>query len=309
MADADLNTSHDEPAGPPSPGEAAGAGGLVRVRLDLGYDGTDFAGWAAQPGQRTVAGTLRAALATLLRLEPARVELVVAGRTDAGVHAAGQVCHVDVPESVWTALPGRSKLEPAESMLRRLAGVLPPDVRVHAVAPAPEGFDARFSAVWRRYTYRVCDHPAGVPSLRRHEVMAYPRPLDVATMDDAAGRLLGLHDYAAFCRRREGATTIRTLLEYGWTRDDDGFAVARVVADAFCHSMVRALVGAVLPVGDGRRGVGWPIQVLAAGVRDPAVTVAPARGLVLSEVGYPADGELARRAEESRCRRALPATP
>jgi tRNA pseudouridine38-40 synthase len=308
VADADPRTSH-EPTERPQPGEAAGAGGLVRVRLDLGYDGTDFAGWAAQPGQRTVQGTLQAALVTLLRLEPARVALVVAGRTDAGVHATGQVCHVDLPEGVWTAIPGRGRLDPAESMLRRLAGVLPPDVRVHAVAPAPEGFDARFSAVWRRYTYRVCDHPAGVPPLRRHEVMPYPRPLDVATMDDAAGRLLGLHDYAAFCRRREGATTIRTLVEYGWTRDDDGLVVAGVVADAFCHSMVRALVGAVLPVGDGRRGVGWPAQVLAAGVRDPAVTVAPARGLVLSEVGYPADGELARRAEESRCRRVLPATP
>jgi tRNA pseudouridine38-40 synthase len=286
----------------------AGSGGFVRVRLDLGYDGTDFAGWAVQPGQRTVAGTLQAALATLLRVDSAQVELVVAGRTDAGVHAAGQVCHVDVPEDAWAALPGRSTLDPARSMLRRLAGVLPPDVRVHGVALAPEGFDARFSAVWRRYTYRVCDHPAGVPPLRRHEVMHHPRPLDVAAMDEAAARLLGLRDFAAFCRRREGATTIRTLLAYGWTRDHDGFVVARVLADAFCHSMVRALVGALLPVGDGRREVCWPVQVLAAGVRDPAVTVVPARGLVLSEVGYPADGELARRAEEARSRRTPPGT-
>jgi tRNA pseudouridine38-40 synthase len=289
----------------------AGSGGLVRaevvrVRLDLGYDGTDFAGWAVQPGLRTVQGTLQAALATLLRLPAETVEVVVAGRTDAGVHAVGQVCHVDVPDDAWTGLPGRSALNPAASMLRRLSGVLPPDVRVQSVSLAPPGFDARFSAVWRRYTYRVCDHPAGVPPLRRHEVVPYPRPLDVAAMDDAAGRLLGLHDFAAFCRRREGATTIRTLLEYGWARDADGFAVARVVADAFCHSMVRALVGAVLPVGDGRRAAGWPAMVLAAGVRDPGVSVAPARGLVLSEVGYPADADLAARAEQARSRRVLP---
>lgn len=278
----------------------------MRIRLDLGYDGTDFSGWAVQPGLRTVQGSLQTALDTLLRLEPGTAEVVVAGRTDAGVHADGQVCHVDVPAGSWTALPRRSALDPATSLLRRLSGVLPADVRVHRVGVAPPGFDARFSATWRRYTYRVCDHPAGVPPLRRRDVVPYPRPLDAAAMDQAGRQLLGLHDFAAFCRRREGATTIRTLLEYGWVRDEQGFLVARVMADAFCHSMVRALVGAVLPVGDGRREVGWPRQVLAAGVRDPAVTVAPARGLVLSQVGYPAVGDLARRAEEARSRRVLP---
>ncbi|HET9654511.1 MAG TPA: tRNA pseudouridine(38-40) synthase TruA [Kineosporiaceae bacterium] len=280
--------------------------GTLRVRLDLGYDGGAFAGWAGQPGLRTVQDTLQTALATLLRLPAGDVRLVVAGRTDAGVHATGQVCHVDVPEPAWATLPGRSNREPAVAMLRRLAGVLPQDVRVHAVALAPPGFDARFAAVWRRYTYRVCDHPAGVPPLRRHDVIAYPRPLDVAAMSAAGELLTGLHDFAAFCRRREGATTIRTLLEYSWRRDEDGFAVARVVADAFCHSMVRALVGAVLPVGDGRRGVDWPAGVLAAGVRDPGVTVAPARGLVLTEVGYPAEDQLAQRSREARSRRTLP---
>lgn len=278
----------------------------MRVRLDLGYDGTDFAGWAAQPRQRTVQGTLQAALATVLRQDPDDVELTVAGRTDSGVHATGQVCHVDVPVGAWAAQPGRGTRTPAGALLRRLAGVLPPDVRVHAVRLAPPGFDARFSAVQRRYAYLVCDHAAGVPPLRRRDVVAYPRRLDVAAMDDAAARLTGLHDFAAFCRRREGATTIRTLLEYRWARDDDGLVVARVVADAFCHSMVRSLVGAVLPVGEGRRGTDWPAQVLAAGVRDPRVSVAPPRGLVLAEVGYPADDELARRADEARTRRSLP---
>lgn len=284
------------------------------MRLGVGYDGSGFAGWAAQPGRRTVQGVLTDALATLFRVPADGVELVVAGRTDAGVHATGQVCHVDVPADVWAELPGRSRREPAASLLRQLAGILPPDVRVHEVAPAPAGFDVRFSALRRTYTYRVCDHPGGVPPLRRHDVVAHQRRLDVAAMDDASGRLVGLRDFAAFCRRREGATTIRTLLEYTWARDEEGeegeeeegFVVARVVADAFCHSMVRALVGAALAVGDGRRPVGWPAQVLAAGVRDPRVIVAPARGLVLDRVDYPPEGDLVARANQARARRTLP---
>jgi tRNA pseudouridine38-40 synthase len=276
----------------------------VRVRLDLGYDGTAFAGWAAQPGQRTVQGELTAALATLLRTD---VALTVAGRTDAGVHATGQVAHVDVPLPAWEALPGRAVgRSPADALLARLAGVLPDDVRVHGVQVAPPGFDARFAALSRRYAYRVCDHPAGVPPLRRHDVAGHRRPLDAAAMSEAAATLEGLHDFAAFCRRREGATTVRTLLEYRWDRDDQGFLVARVVADAFCHSMVRALVGAVLPVGDGRRPVAWPASVLAGGVRDPAVTVAPALGLTLAEVRYPPDDALAARVAEARAVRQLP---
>jgi len=274
------------------------------VRLDLGYDGTAFAGWAAQPGLRTVQGVLTAALATLLRTD---VAVTVAGRTDAGVHATGQVCHVDVPPPAWEALPGRAVgRSPAEALLARLAGVLPDDVRVHGVCVAPPGFDARFAALCRRYAYLVCDDPSGVPPLRRHDVVAHRRPLDVAAMARAAASLEGLHDFAAFCRRREGATTVRTLLEYRWDRDDQGFLVARVVADAFCHSMVRALVGAVLPVGEGRLPVEWPASVLAAGVRDPAVTVAPAHGLTLVEVRYPPDGELAARAAQARAVRHLP---
>jgi tRNA pseudouridine38-40 synthase len=276
----------------------------VRVRLDLGYDGTAFAGWAAQPGQRTVQGVLTAALATLLRHD---VALTVAGRTDAGVHATGQVAHVDVPSAAWEALPGRAVgRAPAAALLARLAGVLPDDVRVHGACVAPPGFDARFAALSRRYAYLVCDDPAGVPPLRRHDVAGHRRPLDVAAMSAAAASLEGLHDFAAFCRRREGATTVRTLLEYRWDLDDQGFLAARVVADAFCHSMVRALVGAVLPVGEGRRPPEWPASVLAARVRDPAVTVAPAHGLTLVEVRYPPATELATRAAESRALRKLP---
>jgi tRNA pseudouridine38-40 synthase len=282
-------------------------GGFVRVRLDLGYDGTDFAGWAEQPNLRTVAGTLRSAVATVVRAAPDALGLVVAGRTDAGVHATGQVCHLDLPAEAFAGVPGRSTLAPSDALLRRLSGVLPDDLRVHRVAVAAPGFDARFSALRRRYAYLICDEPSGSPPLRRRDVLAHRRPLDVAAMDDAAGRLVGLRDFAAFCKRREGATTIRTLEAYGWSRSPEGFAVARVVADAFCHSMVRALVGAVVPVGEGRRAPDWPVQVLLKAVRDPGVVVVPAHGLCLVEVVYPPDERLASRALEARARRDEPA--
>ena len=283
-----------------------GDGGLVRVRLDLGYDGTDFAGWAMQPGQRSVEQTLAEGLGQVLRLDPVP-RLAVAGRTDAGVHATGQVAHVDVPLAAWQAFPGRSVRSPEQELVIRLAGVLPPDLRVFRAVLAAPGFEARFSAIRRRYAYRISDNPAGAPPLRRHDVLWHRRPLDVTAMTRAAATLVGLNDFAAFCKRRDGATTIRTLLTYRWERDDAGFAVATVVADAFCHSMVRALVGVVLPVGDGRRSIDWPAQVLFGAVRHPAVTVAPARGLVLEEVVYPDDEQLAQRAAEARTVRTLPA--
>lgn len=271
----------------------------MRVRLDLGYDGTGFAGWASQPGLRTVQGVLGEALGRVLRLEPPP-GLTVAGRTDAGVHARGQVCHLDVPEPAWHALPGRSGRAPGAALVHRLAGVLPPDVRVRAAAVAPTGFDARFSAVRRRYAYRVSDAPWGVDPLRRLDVLAHRRPLDAVAMDAACAGLLGEHDFVAYCRPRPGASTVRCLQELRWTREADGLLVATVVADAFCHHMVRALVGALLAVGEGRRRVGWPAQVLHARRRDGAVTVAPAHGLTLEEVGYPAEAELAERARVAR---------
>ena len=199
---------------------------------------------------------MAAALERVLRL-PAPPKLTVAGRTDAGVHARGQVIHTDVPAAAWSGAADRA--------ISRLAGVLPADVRVHAASPAPAGFDARFSALWRRYAYRVCDDEAAADPLRRHETLWYFRRLDLAAMNEAARRCLGEHDFAAFCRRREGATTIRALRTLDWHRDDHGIAIATVVADAFCHNMVRSLVGALLAVGEGRRPPGWPAAVLAAG--------------------------------------------
>ncbi|RCV55534.1 tRNA pseudouridine(38-40) synthase TruA [Marinitenerispora sediminis] len=277
--------------------DRADAAAPVKLRLDIAYDGTDFSGWAAQPGRRTVQGVLQEAVTRVLRL-PEEAAITCAGRTDAGVHARGQVAEVSVPAAVWDAEGGR--------LLRRLAGVLPPDVRVRAVRPAPEGFDARFSPLFRRYVYRVCDAPAGVPPLRRNDVLWHKRPLDLDRMNAAAAELLGEHDFAAFCRRREGATTIRELLRLRWDREEAHLYAATVQADAFCHNMVRALIGALLAVGDGRRAPDWPRQVLAAGVRDSAVHVVPPHGLSLEEVRYPPDAELAGRARATRRVRTLP---
>ncbi|RIQ27351.1 tRNA pseudouridine synthase A, partial [Jiangella rhizosphaerae] len=201
--------------------------------------------------------------------------------------------------------PGRSDRPPAVALLRRLAGVLPADVRVHGVAEAPPGFDARFSAVWRRYRYRVADTAYGADPLLRSFVLWHDRPLDVDAMNAAAAGLLGEHDFAAYCRPREGATTIRELRVLTWERTADGLAVATVEADAFCHNQVRAMIGALLLVGDGRRPVDWPATVLAAGVRDPGVVVIPPHGLTLEAVGYPPDDELAARARAARNVRTL----
>ncbi|MBB5075089.1 tRNA pseudouridine(38-40) synthase TruA [Nonomuraea endophytica] len=282
---------------------------MVRLRLDLGYDGTDFSGWARQPGRRTVQGEIEEALTRILRL-PEPASLTVAGRTDAGVHARGQVAHVDLDEESLGQLDPRGgapagRAERLAALVRRLAGVLAADVRIFRVSVAPEGFDARFSAMSRRYAYRVCDAPGGVDPLVRREVVWHARSLDVEAMNAAAVRLLGEHDFAAFCKKREGATTIRELQRLEWVRDGRGLLVATVVADAFCHSMVRALVGSLMAAGDGRRAVEWPGEVLAAAVRDSGVHVAPAHGLCLEEVTYPAPDELATRAATTRRVRTL----
>jgi tRNA pseudouridine38-40 synthase len=271
---------------------------LVRLRLDLAYDGGGFHGWAAQPELRTVEGVLSQATATVLRVEG--VSLTCAGRTDTGVHARGQVVHLDVGEDVVAAARGRSADPPLAVLLRRLNGVLPADVRVHRVVEAPEGFDARFSALWRRYVYRVADAPEVVDPLARGHVLHWPRRLDLAAMNKAAAELVGEHDFAAFCKRREGATTIRTLLDLSWRRTEAGVAEATVRADAFCHNMVRSLVGCMVSVGEGRRSPEWAAEVLTAAVRNPSVAVLAPHGLTLEEVGYPSDDELAARAEEAR---------
>lgn len=271
----------------------------VRLRLDLAYDGGDFAGWARQPEQRTVQGVLEDALHRLFRTE---VALTVAGRTDSGVHATGQVAHADVPSVDEAESDGSASLR---TVVRRLAGILPPDVRVLAAVPVSEDFDARFSALARRYVYRIGDAAWGVPPLRRHDTLAWPRPLDEELMHAAAQPLVGMHDFAAYCRRREGATTVRELQRLACERAGDRITVT-VVADAFCHQMVRSLVGALLAVGDGRRTVDWPESLLSRGTRADDVQVAPAYGLCLAGVDYPPDSELAERAQLTRARRDMP---
>ncbi|MDQ1632456.1 MAG: tRNA pseudouridine38-40 synthase [Frankiaceae bacterium] len=250
-------------------------------------------------------GTLEAALARVLRLEdPPR--LTVAGRTDAGVHATGQVAHVDLEVAPDDhKVPDHHEVHNLVRLRRGLNGVLPPDVRVWSLVPAPPGFDARFSALSRRYGYRIAEQ-VGSP-LRRHDTLTWARPLDVTRMNTASEALLGEHDFAAFCKRREGATTIRRLLRLDWTREGDGVLLGTVVADAFCHSMVRALVGALLAVGEGRKPVDWPGTVLGAEVRNSSVAVAPALGLTLHEVRYPEDEALAARVEQTRRLRGQPA--
>ena len=170
---------------------------------------------------------------------------------------------------------------------------------------AADGFDARFSAVWRRYAYRIADGPAAVDPLTRNHVLAWPRPLDVDAINAASSDLLGRHDFASFCKKREGATTIRTLLDLSWVRDENGLVTGTVRADAFCHHMVRSLVGCLVAVGEGQRPVGWAGDVLAATRRDSAVRVVAAHGLTLEEVAYPPDDELAGRAGAARRMRSL----
>jgi tRNA pseudouridine38-40 synthase len=271
---------------PPEPGPRA------RFRLDIAYDGTDFSGWAAQPGRRTVAGVLTDALTVVLRVP---VVLTVAGRTDAGVHATGQVASADLP----------ADLDPAWAV-RRLARLLPADLRVTAVTAVPPEFDARFAALRRHYRYRVATAPWGAEPLRARDTLAWPHPLDLAAVAAASRRLLGEHDFAAFCKRREGATTVRALERLEWTQGPDGVVEAAVSADAFCHSMVRSLVGALLDVGRGRRPVDWPAALLTRQERANDVAVAPAHGLTLVGVDYPPDHELVARAAVTRRVRTLP---
>ncbi|MFM1965572.1 MAG: tRNA pseudouridine(38-40) synthase TruA [Actinomycetota bacterium] len=262
----------------------------MRLRLDLAYDGTDFSGWARQPGLRTVQGAVEDALARALRL-PEPPQVTCAGRTDAGVHARGQVAHVDIDPSDDLSLA---------LLARSLRGLLPDDAWLLDLSVAPEGFDARFSALSRSYRYAVCDDPQTWDPLRRREVLLHPRPLDLAAMNESAGSLLGERDFAAVCRPREGGTTIRRLLSLEWLRGDTGLAEMHVIADAFCHSMVRSLVGLLVPVGEGRRPVTWPGDVVERGVRDSGVHVMPAHGLVLEGVRYPEDADLAARQTVTR---------
>jgi tRNA pseudouridine38-40 synthase len=283
---------NDEPA-------IESGGGLVRLRLEIAYDGTEFVGWATQAGQRTVAGVVDEALTTVFRTP---VVTRAAGRTDTGVHATGQVAHVDVfadaiPHAYPRAVrPGDGEFLP---LVRRLSRLLPVDVRVRDIVRAPAGFDARFSALRRHYEYRLSTAPYGVEPRQARYVTPWARPLDVDAMAVASRKLIGLNDFAAFCRFREGATTIRDLQRLDWSRSGD-FVTAYVTADAFCWSMVRSLVGALLAVGEGRREPAWCVALLTESRRSSDFAAAPPEGLTLVGVDYPPDDQLEARIAVTR---------
>lgn len=275
----------------------------MRVRLDLAYDGDAYRGWAAQPGLRTVEGVLRAALETIIRRP---VPVTVAGRTDAGVHARNQVVHLDLAVEEWQALARGRSIEPAEAMLRRLSGVLGREggaVVVHSVTEVPKVFDARFSAVGRTYSYRIADRRELWDPLRRGDTAWLSRRVDHHAMDLEALSVVGLHDFGSFCRPRERSTTVRDLRRFRVSRDDEGVVQAEITADAFCHHMVRALIGACIEVGQGRQKPGWLRRRLEAPAWDQRVQLAPPQGLVLERVEYPGPDQLAARAEQTRALR------
>ena len=263
--------------------------GFRRLRLDLSYDGTNFSGWAIQPDRRTVQQCIEEAIRTVAQ---AKAETIVAGRTDAGVHATGQVIHVDLPESLEL-----------DDLAYKLNRILDEDIRINQIQIAPTAFHARFSALRRYYEYRILDENKVIPPLARFNTAPWYRGLDVDQMNDASALLLGTHDFAAFCKFREGATTIRTLETYQWRRDRDGYLIGDVVADAFCYSMVRNLVGAIVCVADGRKESDWISTLLENKERVSDSLVFPARGLSLYKVDYPDGAELLERAAKTGARR------
>ena len=281
---------------------------MTRLRLDIAYDGTFFRGWGRQPKLRTVQGVLEDALATIFSRCGEPPALTVAGRTDAGVHALGQVAHLDLTSAQLEALRSSRPRSGPAALAHRLNGIagLNTDVWVSKSSIAPRGFDARFSAIWRRYEYRVADAQAPRNPIQRTNTLWYPAPLDASAMNDAAVSLVGLHDWTSFCKAREGSTSIRTLQVFTWERDAEGVLVATVRSDAFCHSMVRALVGATVAVGEGRLTPARLVELRDERARTSEFKVVPAKGLTLMEVAYPDDADLAARVEQTRARREAP---
>lgn len=268
----------------------------TRLRIDLGYLGTSFSGWAIQPGLATVQGSLEDALAIALRCDRSMISSVVAGRTDAGVHALHQVCHVDIPSA--------QAVSNLDALRKRVQGALgTQEIALHRISLAPEGFDARFSPLSRTYEYRISDADAMMNPLQHLFTYRSPYSLDDVQMNELGRVLCGLHDWASFCRPKAGATTIRTLTHFSWARDDLGTLVGTVKADAFCHSMVRSLVGAAVAVGRGKLDIQQVLELRDKKERTSAWTTMPAHGLTLLSIEYPPDDQLASRALDTRAKR------
>ena len=263
--------------------------GFLRFRIDFSYDGTGFSGWARQPDQRTVQGEIEAALSGLTRNN---CELVVAGRTDAGVHATAQVAHVDLPER-----DKYGKEWSTQDLVYRLNRMLTEEIRIKGISIAPPYFHARFSALRRTYIYKIADGQQPIEPLKRFDITPWYRHLDLSRLNDASARMLGQHDFATFCKPGGAGTTIRTLEKFTWERMPDASLLATVTADAFCYSMVRNLVGAVVCVGEGRYELDWISTLLANMTRGSESMVFPGRGLTLVAVEYPDDASLKSRAE------------
>jgi tRNA pseudouridine38-40 synthase len=246
---------------------------IMRVKLVVAYDGTDFRGWADQPGVRTVEGTVRGALERVLRRPPEN--LTCAGRTDAGVHAWGQVVTFDADSGVE---PGRVQSS--------LNGTLAPEVVVREAGVVEASFDARRSACWRAYRYGIVNRPVPDPFLARYAWWV-PTPLDLGALRLGADPFVGEHDFASFCRQGpEGSTTNRRVFESRWHDLGDGVLRYEIRANAFCWQMVRAIVGTLVDVGTGKKRAGDIMAILRARDRADAGRLAPPEGLCLWQVGY-----------------------
>jgi tRNA pseudouridine38-40 synthase len=275
--------------------------GFRRLAIDLSYDGTDFAGWAKQPDQRTIQETIEEALTRITRHQ---VATIVAGRTDAGVHARHQIIHVDIP-----AAPHISRYRPdetewdIENFYYRINQILDKDIRINSVVEAPANFHARFSAEARHYRYKILDNNRVLSPLQRVDATTWFRELDIDLMNEASAKMLGERDFATFCRFRPNSTTIRELKRFEWHRDNDGFVIADLCADAFGWNMVRNLVGAAVCVGEGRYPISWMSEILTAKSRVSDSYVFPGSGLTLMQVDYPADEDLLARIDMTLAKR------
>ena len=290
---------------------------VMRLRIDCSYDGTDFHGWAKQPGLRTVQGVLEDCLAKIFHTEHFHETaplLTVAGRTDAGVHARGQVCHVDIQEDVLQRAVGHLDMDPVSALEHRLKFIVPLDISIISLKEAPYGFDARFSALERTYVYRLSDCTHTINPLIRNAVLRIDKPLDIESMQECASSIPGLKDFGSFALPNPNGTTIREVKSAVWRRQEldefpysleSGILTFTITADAFARSMVRSLVGAQLQVGLGKRSVTWFNEKLRNPFREGATGPAQPQGLTLEKVVYPSVNKLASRAEKIRAKRVL----